>query len=183
MKKQLMTLLGAVLVSGSVFAAQATTAKPMHHSMMMSKPAGLKIGVVNVQAIFNHSSAVQETKAKLKKQYESKKKQVEAAAKSLNAMIADYKKNASVMQANDRMSLQKKIAAKQSSILAMESSFQQQAAQAEQEAMAKFVKRIQMVAQNIAKQKHLDLILPEHSLLYSTDKLDLTKQVAAQFNS
>lgn len=197
MKKQIITLVSLVLFSSIAFAglikSDAMSAKPTltnsspavgagPRSVVAQPKPGIKIGVVNVQEIFNHSSAVQSTKAKLKKQFAVKKKQVQASAMALKAMIADYKKNASVMQASARLALQKKITAKQSSIMGMESAFQQQAGQSEQAAMAKFVKQIQSVAASIAKQKHLDLVLPEHSLLYSSDKLDITKQVAAQFN-
>ena len=140
------------------------------------------VGVVDVQQIFASSPDVQAVRNKLMKTYQAKKAQVDAAGKSLEAMMADYKKNASVMQASEREALQTKIAAKQSSIVAMESGFQRQAAMDEQNAMGKFVDQVQKAAAVVAQQRHLNLIIPMHSVVYAADTLDVTKAVQVQFN-
>ena len=160
----LVSALAATFMMGSVYAS------------------GNNIGVVNVQRVFAHSPSVIKQKAQLKKHFSAKKAELQAAAKSLSAMMHNYKKNASVMQASAKKKLQATIMAKQSAIMSMSNRFRQGMAKAEQKAMAGFVKKTQAAAAVVAKKRHLDLIVSQSSVLYVSPSADVTKDVEAAFD-
>lgn len=162
---------GSTAASASVATTQAKKNVSQQH---------ITVGIVDVQKIFSQSPEVQATKAKLHKEFLAKRAQAQTAVKSLDAMMADYKKNSEVMDAGKRSEMEKTIAAKQSSIMQMESSFQEQAQAAEKKSMDEFVGQVQKAAAVVAKRDHLSLVIPNHAVIYSADSLDITPEVVAQ---
>ncbi|PIQ43464.1 MAG: hypothetical protein COV52_04035 [Gammaproteobacteria bacterium CG11_big_fil_rev_8_21_14_0_20_46_22] len=193
MKKAFLTLAATTLALGAYAAPMASTAAvtaspanvstvPASAPVATTQSAAPTVGVVDVQKIFSDSKEVQDTKSDLHEKFLAKKKQVQASIKALDKMMADYKKNESVMQASERSALQKKIAAQQSSISQMESAFQQGAQDSEQKAMDKFVGQLKAAVVAVAKEKHLTLVLPSHGVIYWSDTLDITSDVEKRFD-
>lgn len=181
------TTLGTVAYAAPVATANTAAASSVQTVAPISapvagKPAAPTVGVVDVQKIFAESKEVQDTKSALHQQFLAKKKQVQVSMKALDKMMADYKKNESVMQASERNALQKKIAAQQSSISQMESAFQQGAQDSEQKAMDKFVGELKAAVVTVAKEKHLTMVLPSHGVIYWSDSLDITSDVEKRFD-
>jgi outer membrane protein len=159
MKKVFFTIIGALLFSTSVFAAD------------------LKIGVLDLQKVLASAPQVEAMKAKLKSQFDPKGKELESLQNTLKADVAKYQKNEAVMKDQDRKGMQEKIMGEQKQLQEKQGSFQQSLVAAQNQAMQTILKQVQDIVSNIATKDKYDLILLKAALGYSKDNMEITNQV------
>jgi Skp family chaperone for outer membrane proteins len=105
--------------------------------------------------------------------------QMQALKKQLDKMS----RNASVMSAADKTTLNDKISREQRDLTRMQQDYFQDAKTAQNEAMSKVLKRIDDVVAKVAKQQNLDLIFQRENVAYHSARVDITQAVITQMKS
>ncbi len=141
------------------------------------------IGVVDVKAVFANAKSVLADKTKLRAEFKSKHEKLVADKKSLDNLMAKYKRNQSVMNKSDKQKMQTQIVAQQTKIFHLSQLYAQQADQAQAKAMQTFVGELEVAAKKVAKAKHLTLVLPNTSVIYSSSTNDVTSAVEKAINA
>jgi len=139
--------------------------------------ANLNVGVVDFQQVLSSSPSVAAASAKLKKQFQPQQDKLVAQQKQLQALMDKFKKDGSIMQAQDKKNLQDQIQQQQDALYQMSQRYQQQAMQAQQDQMKKVIDKLDDVVTKIAHDKNLDLVLAKNTLAYSKPDLDITQDV------
>lgn len=139
--------------------------------------ADVSIGVVNVEKIFNDLPSVQAQKAKMQADYKQKSAQLQTEQDKLQKLVDQYKKNEAVMTQSQKQDLQTQINTEQNKLMQMQQLFSQQSQDAQGQAMQTFISKLQAATAQVAKGKHLNLVVPFTSAIYSDNSLDITPDV------
>jgi outer membrane protein len=142
--------------------------------------AELKIGVINVNKIFLESPQVAAAKADFKKKFEGREKEITNAQKDFQKTIEAFSKNSPTMKADVQKVEQQKIMDQQKKLQEMQMKFQNDANNAQEDALKDFSKKMETVVSKVAKEKGLDLVVAKASLAYNKDELEITNDVLKQ---
>ena|SRR3990167_8680011 len=168
MKKLLLILISSVF---ALTALGATTTA-----------SSFKIGVMNLQEVIQQSPQLNTIKADLKKQFDSKEKEIVGSQKTLQDDIDNLHKNSSVMKTAERNALQDKIAKEQQQLQSMQMAFQQQYIAARDKALSSLFEHIKTIVDGIAKKQGFNLILTNEPVAYADDNLNITDEVVKAMN-
>ncbi len=135
------------------------------------------VGVVDMQTIFHNSPQVKKISANLQAQFKSRKSEIVAMGRKMQANLQKYQKNKSVMSASDVKKLQTTITTEEMSIRAAQAKFQQDLFKAQNKKMAALMNKIRGIVKMVAAKQKLDLVLPKNSVLYSKNDMDITVTV------
>ncbi len=166
MKKQMILAMVVGLVSASAYADDT------------------KVGIVDMQRAMQSTDAGKKARAELEKEFNTKKKELQAEEASIKKMGEEFKKQQLVLNDEAR-------AKKQTEIQERIMKFQEKTARSQGEIQAKereltepLLKNIRKVISELAKQKGYSVILEksEGSVLFSLEKDDLTAEVVSTVN-
>lgn len=172
MKKLLTSLMLTTLLSltaGSALAAEAP----------------LKIGVIDLQKIMQKSSQVIAIGNQLEKRFKPKQQSILAARKALQEEAEKSNRNSATMSDVDRTKLQNKIIADKANLQSSEISYQQEVNAAQTQEMQKFMKHLQEVLNQVAKNGNYTLIMVKQGIgiPYVDQRLDITDTVLASLEN
>jgi outer membrane protein len=139
--------------------------------------ADTKIGVVDVQTIFQKSQTVAKMRSSLQSQFAPKEKAIKNKQKQLQDNISKYKRDSAIMKDSDRDALEKKISAEQQELGKMQSDFQSQIVAAQNKDMQTVMDKVQKAVTKIAKDQKLTLVLAKVGVIYAdATVVDITEQ-------
>lgn len=144
----------------------------------------LKIGTVDMQRALQTVDAGKKAKAQLEKEFNLKKKDLQAEEAAIRKMGEEFKKQSLVMNDEARAKKQGEI---QERIMRFQESTQRSQAeiqQKEHDLTQPIIVKLRSLIADIAKQKGYTLVLEknENTVLYSLEKDDLTADVIGQYN-
>lgn len=137
----------------------------------------LKIGVLDVPQILQHSSQMERQAAKLKKQFKPRSDKMTAIQKTIADNEAKLKRDATIMSQAEVKKLRDKVVTQRKDLRRMEEDYYQDAQNAQKEVMNAMMVKINNIVQKIAKNEHYDLILQRGSIAFASERVDITKQV------
>lgn len=137
------------------------------------------VGVVDMKTIFATSPKVKEIKAQLNTQFTPEKDKLQKMGQSLQADIAKYQKNKTVMKKEDLTALQASIMNQESQFRAAQAKFQQEVFAAQNKSLADFMASVKEAVKTVATKDDLDLVVPSNDVLYTKGDKDITKEVLA----
>lgn len=178
MKKVLALLSSVLLLAGTqAFAVDTTTATTT------TAPTGLsKIAVVNVQQVLMQSSKVAEVNTKLQNQFKPRQEKLTAQQKALQDELDKYSKESATMTQKNRDVTEKKIADDKAAFLKDAGAFQKEVNAEQNKAMQSILGQLSGIISKIAKASNYSLVLDAQAVVYASDAVDITKQVAEDFN-
>jgi outer membrane protein len=135
--------------------------------MQTISAAELKVGTVDFKKVFSEAPQVAKIRSKLQQQFEPRSKELGNIQKTLQADIAHFNKDNAVMKDQEKKDLQSKIVAEQNKLQTMQSSIQNDAVGAQNQAMQSFYKDVQAAVAKEAGAKKLDLVLVKDTAIYS----------------
>lgn len=138
------------------------------------------IGTVDMKRIFESSPQVKKLNDQLTKQYAPDRDKIVAMGKSLQENINKLQRNQAVMDKKSLDTLRDTIAKQEQELRMQQAQFQQTLYAAQNKAMNDFMNKITDVVKKIAASKNLDLVLPQNSILYAKDGMDITQNVIDQ---
>jgi outer membrane protein len=171
MKKVLAIVSSALLISGTAYAAPATTTA-----------ASPVIAVVNVQQIFQQSPKIADLNKKLQAQFKGRQEKLIAAQKSLQDELDKFKKEATTMSQKDKDDMQKKIVDDQTNLSKDANAFQQDLSKEQNKIMKGVLSQLNDIISSIAKKNGYTLVLDSQAVVYAAESTDITKQVSGAFD-
>jgi len=154
-------------------------------SLQTAQAQALKVGVVDVEYIIHTSKKGKAAKARLKKMFEDKQKDLDGAQKKLldqkkqietsSAMASQEKKKQMVMEYQQGLVELQEMFAKN----------QQDLAKKEVELMKPILKSLEEALTKLATEEKYDLIMnrSEHGVLFAKETFDITEKVLAKLNA
>ncbi len=170
MRKNILMILAATLALGS--------------NAARAQDATTKIGTVDMQKALQSVEAGKKAKSQLEKEFNAKKKELQAEEASIKKMGEEFKKQSLVMNDEAR-------AKKQGELQERIMKFQETTGRSQQEIQVKereltepIIVKLRGVIGEIAKQKGYGVVLEknENTVLFSQEKDDLTTEVVTAFN-
>lgn len=138
--------------------------------------ADVVIGIVNVTQLFNDSPYVQKANKTLQDNAKDMEKKVQVQQKKIQSLVDQYNAIKTVTSARDK--LQKQILAEQTKLNQMTQDYQQKIRDEQNSGMQQFNTMVRLAVEKVAKEKHINTILPSSSILYTDNTwIDLTKDV------
>jgi outer membrane protein len=137
----------------------------------------LKIGVVDVQEMMQKIPQVTAMQKELQSKFDPQTKKIRSMQQQLQADLAKFNKNSSVMKNADKKKMQKKIVDEQNKLRAVQIDFQQQAMDAQKKAMQSILSDVEVAVKKVAKDQNLNLVLTKASIAYNDDDMDITDKV------
>ena len=136
-----------------------------------------KMAVVDMQKALQTVDAGKTAKARLEKEFESKKKEFQSEE-------ATFKKQQLVMSNEARMKKQQELQERQMKLQELVQRSQAEIATKEQEMTRPLVNKLREIIAETAKKKNFTVILEknENTVLYHQEKDDITDEVIEQFN-
>jgi outer membrane protein len=159
-----------LLVLFSAFALLATIG--------VATAADMKVGVVDMQTVFQKSQTVAKMRTALQNQFAPAEKAINAKQKQLQDDIAKYKRDSAIMKDADRDSLEKKISGEQQELGGMQSDFQSKIVAAQNKDMQVVMGKVQQAVSAISKKQGINLVFARASIVYAdSTAIDITDQV------
>lgn len=144
--------------------------------------ADLKIGVINIQQVMKQSKEIHAISARLQTQFKSRQDKIIALQKTLKSDMSRLKRDEAIMAQSDKASLQEKIVRNKREFDRMQQDFQQDANMAQSKEMQKFFAKLGKKINSYAKANHYDLILRNDAVPFSSDSVDVTKDILKQIS-
>ena len=144
----------------------------------------MKIGTVDMQKALQTVDSGKKAKAQLEKEFNAKKKDIQAEEASIRKAGEELEKQSLVMNEEaknkKRAELQQRIMKLQESTARSQAELQQK----ERDLTKPIIDKLREIIGELAKQKGYTMVLEknENTVLFSQDKDDLTQQVVDKFN-
>lgn len=172
MKKALALISSILLLSGSAFAATAPATSS-------TQPV---IAVVNVQQVFQQSPKIADLNKKLQGEFKGRQDKLIAQQKSLQDEVDKFKRDQPTMSQKDQTSMQKKITDDQASLAKDAQAFQQDLNKEQTKIMKGVLAQLNEIISGIAKANNYTMVFDAQAVIYAVDGVDITKQVAKEFD-
>lgn len=137
----------------------------------------IKIGYVNVGELYNKSAFVDKANKSLQDSVKKMEEQLQTERKKLQSLVTDYDKTAGKSK---REVLAKKITSGQTNLTKLTQQFQKKIQEEQNAGMQKFTALVQIAVEKVVKEKHINVVLNNTSIVYTDNSwLDITQDVAA----
>jgi outer membrane protein len=172
----------AAAVATTMMAAAAVSA-----AAQQAPSSAIRIAYVNTQAIFQSAPGRAEAEAQFERERNTFGAQVKRMDDSLNAMVADYQRNAARLDSATRTRRETAIRTKQDEYRQRASGLEEQLNQRREALLQPIMERIRTALDQIRAEDGYAMILnndPQASLIVSADKnLDVTERVVARLKT
>ena len=136
----------------------------------------LKIGVVNVEKIFNGAPQIEAINTSMLERFNPQRDDLQKAEKEISAMQKNYEQNKLVMAEDKLNQLKKEIITKIQMLKQKEAMLTQEVATVRKQEIAVLQQQIKGVIDDIAKKGKYSLVLSD-GVAYSDESFDITSQV------
>jgi outer membrane protein len=157
MKKKIVLFLGLLLASSLSY-------------------ADLKIGFVNIPAVLEKAPQAENAKKRLEQKFSSRDKKLVEQQKSIQTMEEKLTKDAAVMSASERDTVEKELMNKKRDAKRSQQEFSEDFNASRNEELGKLQRRIVEAIREIAKDQRYDLLLTD-GVIFANDQIDITSQV------
>lgn len=137
----------------------------------------LKIGIVDMNVILQKSPLMASLNSDLIKKFQPRQAELATAQKQLQDESNNFSLNSGSLSADDRTKAQTKILSDQANVQIMTATLQRDLAIAKDEALRKFMTKLNAVIGKIAQDEHYDLIEQSTNFAFVNARLDITQKV------
>jgi outer membrane protein len=162
MKRLMSLFLGAALLTGG-----------------MAYAAGnVKVGLVDMQHIFQDSPQVKAINKKLQKEFKPQQEKIEAVQKKVQSEAQKlHPQKSKSLKPAEKKTIEKRISQQQQKLQTMVSSFRQQVKAAQSKKMDALKDNLDSAVEKMAKKDDLDVVILKQAVLYAKDSKDITQDV------
>ncbi len=151
--------------------------------MTVCQAADLNVAVVNVQQVLQQSPRVAAMSKKLEGQFKDRQTKINAEQKTLQDQVDAFNKESPTMSDSQRNSTQKKLTDQRSELVKEVVAYQQDLQKEQGKVMQNILGDLNSVVSGIAKSQKYNLVLDSQAVVYPGSSIDITKDVAKQFNN
>tara|TARA_R110000868_G_scaffold113997_6_gene305824 strand:- start:1063 stop:1593 length:531 start_codon:yes stop_codon:yes gene_type:complete len=166
----------SILVSALIVAAS------MNVAVAASSTSG-KVAIVNVQQVLQQSPRVTALSKKLEDRFKARQTKLNDEQQALQASLDKFKKESPTMSKKNRESTEKKITENRTELVKKVVAYQQDLQKEQNKVMQGILGDLNGIVSGIAKKSSYTLVLDSQAVVYSADGVDITKDVASEFNS
>jgi outer membrane protein len=144
----------------------------------------LRIGTVDMQRALQTVDLGKKAKSQLEKEFNIKKKELQAEEESLKKMTEDFKKKSLVMSDEAKGKKQAEVQERIMKFQELTARSQTEIQQKERDLTQPIIVKLKAVIAETAKKKAYSVVLEknENNVLYSLDKDDMTSEVISTFD-
>jgi outer membrane protein len=139
--------------------------------------ADVKLAVVDMQVILQKAPQIAKINEGLTRQFKGRQASIVKAQNELRTEAENLQKNAAVMKAVDRSTLENKLMTDENNVKSMVASFQKDLSEQQSKSLHGFSQILDGVVSKLAGQEHWDVVIQKGSTLYAKSDLDITQQV------
>ncbi|MDO2946999.1 OmpH family outer membrane protein [Aeromonas simiae] len=147
---------------------------------MGSAMADTKIGVVDMEQVFQRLPQREQVSAQLKREFEPRVRELQKLEQEGQKLVEKFQKDEAFMSKDQKKQNQEKLAKLQMEFNQKRQSFEQDNARRQGEERAKILKQVKSAIDQIARDGGYDLILENNATPYSSSKMDITSQVISK---
>lgn len=147
-----------------------------------AKPAGVKIGVVNLQRVLNESDFGKQAKSSIEEIYKQKGALIESKASEKEKLTKDLEKQGMALSDDERKKRIDELDSLDSELKHMISDAETYMQKLDRQKKEEFVKVIDKIVGNYGKGEGYTMIVPSDAVIYSQDGMDITDKIMALFN-
>jgi outer membrane protein len=137
----------------------------------------LKLAIVDMQAVLQKAPQIAKINEGLTRKFKNRQDGIVRAQSELQKEAENLQKNAAVMKAEQRDSLEKKVMIDHKNVDTMIASFREDLSKQQSESLHGFSQELDSVVSKIAAQSGYDVVIQKGSTLYAKNNLDITQQV------
>lgn len=143
-----------------------------------------KIATVDMQKALQTVEAGKKAKGTLEKEFNARKKELQAEETAIKKMGEDFKKQSLVLSDEAKIKKQNEIQERIMKFQELTARSQAEIQQKEQELTSPIIVKLRSIIGELAKQKGYTVVLEknENTVLFSLEKDDITSEVIASFN-
>jgi len=167
----------------SILASTVILASGINVAMAADAGGSSKVAIVNVQQVLQQSPRVTAQSKKLEDEFKDRQTKLNDQQKALQDELEKFKKESPTMAQKDRDATEKKITGERSDLVKQVVAYQQDLQKEQNKVMAGILADLNGVVSAIAKKANYDLVLDAQAVVYTANGVDITKDVASQFNS
>lgn len=145
-------------------------------------PSFVKIGVVDINDVFEKYTLTQELREAFRKEVAEKEEELKRRQDELSKLEADFYAQSPVLSKEARAERIREQIRKRDELNRYIAETREALRRKESELISKIIPDIHDVVKRIAEEKGLDIVLEKASLLYSTSSLDITNEVITILN-
>jgi len=145
-------------------------------------PGAVKIGVVDVNMVFEKYTLTQELREAFRKEVAEKEEELKRKQEELSKMEADFYAQSPVLSKEARAERIREQIRKRDELNRYIAETRDALRRKESELISKIIPDIHEVVKQIAEQRGLEIVLEKASLLYSSSSLDITNDVITMLN-
>lgn len=145
--------------------------------------ADVKVGFVSVAMVLEKAPQSEAARIALEEEFSPREKKLIAAQKQLRALETTYSREADIMSASKRKDIERQVRDKKREIKRAREEFQEDLNIRRNEELAKLQQVVLKAIRKIAKEAHYDFVLNDSSVLYHSDRVNITDRVVKHLNN
>jgi outer membrane protein len=158
-----------------------TTIVAMIAPQVFAQDAGVRIGAVNVDKVFNESNLAKQSQARIEKDFSKRQNDIREAAGKIKAAAEKLERDAPVMNEAERVRRQRELSEQDRELQRKQREFTEDLNQRNFEDRAKIAEKANIALKQVAEQKKLDIIVQDPP--YANPKVDVTDEIIRVLNS
>ena len=163
-------------------------AVPLLAAMLQLAPtarADTKVAFVDLQRALNEVADGRQAKAKLKKEFDSKQKQLDERQEELKRLQADLQSKGDAMSDDARRKAQSEMDQKLMDVSRLYASLQKELTQNEHDATKGIFSKMSSLIKSIAEAEGVSMVFEksDSALMYAQPSLDLTNELIRRYNA
>lgn len=143
--------------------------------------ANTSVGTIDMREIFQQLPQRQAVMKKLQDEFAGRVKELKTLEGKIKDLYAKRQKDQALMSDEDKTKLERQLESLQSEFQLKRKNFQDDQHRESEKEQKKLMVQIQQAVSKVAKQKHLDLVVPIDATAYAAPKLDISKEVISEF--
>ncbi len=149
----------------------------------LSYGADAKIGIVDLQRVFEKSSAGKSAKEELKKQFKKMEADMEKRKGEIERLKQDFEKKRSVVNREKLEEMEREFKIKVMDFQALQKKYNEELKEHESILAKRFHKDIFKIIKEMGKKEGYTMIVDRAVVLYFTDSIDLTEVLIKKYNT
>lgn len=139
--------------------------------------ASQKIGVIDMQKVFQKSPQATGIKTRVDKKFQSRTETLQSKGKARQAKIDDYKRNREAISQEERITKEREINRLSQELEQFSRDLEEDYVRTMNQENEKFMQTLQKVASDFAKNEKFDLILMKEASIFRSESADVTSQI------
>lgn len=137
-----------------------------------------KVGYVDLQQVVDQSAYSQRLREKIKEEMMPMGQEIQALSAQVQQLSNKLRQDGMTMQKSDRQKLERNIRSKSMEAKLRQENFREETKMREQEALSQVSQRAIEEVEKIARSEGYNLVVHSDAVIYATEAIDLTDQVA-----